>query len=211
MRLLLAAILILVSQASFATSLPFYENHEMTPYWPDQKPNPKFKPAQVSDFKAINQDGKNIDLNSMKGHVTLVNFFFVKCPGICPAMMHSVQKIEKALAQEIGNIQIYSFSVMPETDTPDKLKDYASKYHINGKKWLLLTGQKDVIYHVGKDMFKADGAVGPQKSKDSFIHTQNLYLVDQDLYIRGIYNTGNAAEMKNIKGDIESLNAAKLN
>jgi protein SCO1/2 len=192
------------SQFAFAEGLPFFENKEMTPYW-SAEGKEQLQPAQVTQFLALDQNGKAVSQASMKGRVTLVNFFFVKCPGICPAMMKSVQKIQKSLAQDIRAVQIYSFSVMPESDTPAKLKEYAKTYGIDAGSWTLLTGSKDEIYRVGKEMFKADGAVGAQKKKDSFIHTQNLYLVDQNLNIRGIYNTSDVGEMQNLKGDIKTL------
>lgn len=193
------------AQLCSAEPLPFYENKDMTPYWPDTPSSTHFQPARVTGFKALDQNGKDFDLEQMKGHVSLVNFFFVQCPGVCPAMMKSVQKIQKSLVKEISNIQVLSFSVMPEKDTPARLTEYSKTYGIDSKNWKLLTGDKMSIYKVGKDMFKADGAVGKQKNESSFVHTQNIYLVDKDLFIRGLYNTSDEQEMKNLAADIHRL------
>jgi protein SCO1/2 len=187
-------------------NLPFYENHQMTPFWQTDIDAGKFTPAKVGNFKAINQSGKLINKENMPGKISLVNFFFVQCPGICPLMMKSVRKVQKALSK-IDGVNIYSFSVRPENDTPDKLMAYSKQYDIDLSSWTLLTGKKDVIYKVGKKMFQADASVGEQKSEDSFIHTENIYLVDENLYIRGIYNTSDSVAMDNLKKDVQSLKA----
>lgn len=190
-----ALILFFIGESLHGETLPYYDNKNMTRFWP----------ARVTHFKAIDQDGRAVDENVMKGHSTLVNFFFVQCPGVCPAMMRSVQKIQKALAADVKNVQILSFSVKPDEDTPEKLKEYSKTYGIDGQKWKLLTGSKKDIYRVGKEMFKAEAVINAPKKEDSFVHTQNIYLVDKDFFIRGIYNTADEKEMKNLADDIRRL------
>ena len=119
--------------------------------------------------------------------------------------MKNVQALQKAVSDQAKNIQIYSFSVLPDIDTPDKLRAYAKDYKIDLKNWTLLTGNKKEIYRVGKDMFKADAARGKQKSEDNFIHTQNIYLVDDKLNIRGIYDTSDHKDMTQLKQDLHLL------
>lgn len=188
--------------ASPATGpLPYYEEKDMTPVFSEAGQ----AHARVSAFKALDQNGKDVTEAALKNRITLVNFFYVQCPGICPAMMKSVQRLQKAVIKENPDVQLLSFSVMPEQDTPARLKAYSKTYGIDGGRWKLLTGDKSDIYRVGKEMFKADGAVGAQKSANSFIHTQNIYLVDQNLFIRGIYNTADAKDMANLAADLRRL------
>jgi protein SCO1/2 len=183
--------------------LPFFDSRELTPYWPDQTQS--FQPAQVSAFQALDQEGRPISESTMKEGISIVNFFFAECPGICPLMMQSMKKFQRNLTSIKGKVRIYSFSVTPDRDTPEKLLAYAKAFQIDARDWKLLTGDRKVIYHVGKEMFKADGAVGAQKKDDAFIHTQNAYLLDGDLRIRGIYDTGNSEAMKLLAKDAEQL------
>ena len=186
--------------------IPFFEKNELTPYWPNETKG--MVPAKIGAFKAIKQNESELNQKEFKGQLSLVNFFFVQCPDVCPLMMKNVQRLQKALEGQTNKIKIYSFSVLPQVDTPERLRSYAETYKINLSNWTLLTGDKKEIYRVGKSMFKADGAVGEQKSEDSFIHTQNIYLVDQDLNIRGIYDTNNFKDMAQLKEDIGILNKA---
>lgn len=207
MRKLLAAITVLAYScvgSAGEREIPFFENKELTPYFAEQ--SEKYTPAKVEGFKAVQQNEKPLTQKNFEGHLSLINFFFVQCPGICPMMMKNVQRLQKAIGEEKDNVHIYSFSVQPEADTPERLRTYAENYKISLDNWTLLTGEKKEIYRVGKNMFKADGAVGDQKSDDSFIHTQNLYLVDQNLHIRGIYNTSDPGDMNQLKQDIVILN-----
>ena len=96
--------------------------------------------------------------------------------------------------------------VEPDRDTPDRLRDFAKVRQLNLAQWELLTGDKEQIYHVGKDMLKADGAPGASKNRRSFTHTTNLYLIDKKLRLRGIYDSTDAAAMKLLVRDIAALN-----
>lgn len=210
MKLLLSLATILIfSVSSLATDrkIPFFEDKELTPYWPSE--TIKHSPAKVGKFKAIKHNEKILTQKDFQGHLSLINFFFVRCPQICPMMMKNVQRLQKAVGKEMDKVQIYSFSVQPKSDTPEKLRSYAKDYKIDLTNWTLLTGEKKEIYHVGKNMFKADGSVGTQKSENTFIHTQNIYLVDENLNIRGIYDTSDSKDMKQLKEDIGILNRVK--
>lgn len=59
-------------------------------------------------------------------------------------------------------------------------------------------------------MLKADGAVGAQKSRRSFLHTTNIYLIDGSLRLRGIYDTSDSEAMDLLVSDIKRLEAEPL-
>lgn len=201
-------ILLFISQVLYANGsqpLPYFATTDFTPFWKFEQP--ELQAARIDSFTAINQNGNKMNQEELKQNISLVNFFFVSCPGICPMMMKNVQALQKALKNETVNI--FSFSIQPQMDSPENLREYAKDYKINLKNWTLLTGKKSVIYKVGKDMFKADASVGKQKSPDNFIHTQNLYMLDTKLFIRGIYNTSNNKDMTQLISDLKILKNEK--
>ncbi len=118
-------------------------------------------------------------------------------------MMHNIQSFQKKLGSD--KVNFYSFTVHPKTDPPEKLKTYAATHKLDLKKWQLLTGDENQIFHIGKDMLKADGSVGDQKNRTSFTHTGNIYLVDKKLRVRGIYDTASAEAMDLLAKDIKEL------
>ena len=115
-------------------------------------------PAQkyFSDVELINQDGEKVRFYSdvLKGKTVVVNAFFTTCTSVCPPMNRSMEKIQEALGARVGkDVFLVSVSVDPETDTPARLKEYASKFHA-GKGWVFLTGKKEnvdwALYKLGQ-------------------------------------------------------------
>ena len=111
----------------------------------------------------------------------------------------------KGAQKNFGSAHIYSFSVTPNEDPPKRLREYVKKRGLPMKDWSLLTGDEKEIFRVGKDDLKADGAIGEQKKENSFIHTTNVYLIDRDLRLRGIYDTADSRAMTLLAQDIARL------
>jgi protein SCO1 len=89
------------------------------------------------------QDGRSFRFydDLMKDKIILVNFFFTECPGVCPLMTQNLANLPDLLGDRFGrDIFMYSISLQPEHDTPERLADYASLYGV-GPGWLLLTGK----------------------------------------------------------------------
>jgi protein SCO1/2 len=70
---------------------------------------------ESSGFQLTDQNNKKITNKDMLGKVYLVEFFFSKCPTICPVMNTNMRAIE----DEINNpdFGIISISIDPENDT----------------------------------------------------------------------------------------------
>jgi protein SCO1 len=124
---------------------------------PLQNPEPRQNqapPAPVdevqkyfTDVELINQDGQTMRLYSdvLKGKVVVINCFFATCTGSCPVMSGSLEKIQDAIADQLGKkVLLVSISVDPLTDTPSKLKEYAQKFHAKPGR-LFLTGKKENV------------------------------------------------------------------
>jgi protein SCO1/2 len=189
--------------------LPFFSTDDFTPYWESESHH---SPAAVQPFSVIDQNGKAVTDQTLKGRISLVNFFFGQCGTVCPTMMLSLKKFQSQLKKsgEASFVRFYSFSTMPEQDSPGMLRDYARVRNLDLTNWSLLTGDVAEIYRVGKTVFKADGSVGPQRRDSSFIHTTYLYVVDSQLRIRGIYDIQNPQQMTLLASDLKNLEHESL-
>ena len=87
------------------------------------------KARKVPDFLMRNQDSLYISNEDFLGKVYVVEFFFTRCPSICPVMNKNMKRLDMAfgLRDDFG---IASFSIDPDHDTPTVLKNYASLYEI---------------------------------------------------------------------------------
>ncbi len=97
-----------------------------------------------SDVEVITQDGERLRFYSdvLKDRVVLINFFYINCPTAPPGMI-GLFRAQKLLGDELGkDIFFISISVDPENDTPQAVKEYASKFN-PPKGWIFLTGSKN--------------------------------------------------------------------
>ncbi|HBY68998.1 MAG TPA: SCO family protein, partial [Flavobacteriaceae bacterium] len=114
--------------------------------------------------------------------VYVVEFFFTTCPSICPIMNTNMLKVEKAFKNE-DNFGIASFSIDPEHDTPEVLKEYAESYGVSHPHWNFLTGDKKDILKLSNEGFKLYAAETPE-AEGGFEHSGMFALVDKDGNIR---------------------------
>ena len=158
---------------------------------------------RVGDFLLTNQDGNLISPETWKDKIVVCNFFFTRCPSICPKMTNNLKKVEEAFKYDEGII-FNSISVDPENDNAAQLNSFAQPYHINSSNWQLLTGDKKEIYKLARNSFlvvAADGDGGP----NDFIHSEKVILIDKQRRIRGYYEGTSEKEMKNLITDIKKL------
>ena len=98
---------------------------------------------KVPDFELTDQNNKKITNRDMLGKVYLVEFFFSKCPTICPVMNINM----KAVQNQINNpdFGIISISIDPENDTPAALQEHAKRIGATSPNWHFLTGDRTYI------------------------------------------------------------------
>ncbi|CAM3263127.1 SCO family protein [Aequorivita lipolytica] len=140
------------------------------------------KKAKVPAFSFTNQNGKTITNDDYKDKVYIVEFFFTTCPSICPIMTENMLKIQNEF---LGNprVGIASFSIDPEHDTPEVLKEYAKNKGITKPQWHLLTGEKEKIFKLSNEGFNL--YVGEAAEVEGgFEHSGFFALIDQNGNIR---------------------------
>lgn len=140
----------------------------------------------IPDFSFKNQEGSIVGRDRMDGKITIVDFFFTSCPSICPQMSREMERVNDMFRDQ-ESVQIMSFSIDPEYDTPAVLKAYAAEHRGVAGKWDFLTGDKAAIYQLARCGFvipTLDGFGIP----DDFVHSDKFILVDQLGRIRGYYS-----------------------
>jgi protein SCO1/2 len=134
---------------------------------------------EIDDFSYINQDGKKVGLSDLKGEVWVANFIFTSCDTVCPPMTAHMTELQKQMKEAGLDVRLVSFSVDPEVDTPEKLKEFAGRYPLSLENWDFLTGysQKE-IDNFAKSSFKT--IVQKPEGQDQVIHGTLFYLIDQN-------------------------------
>lgn len=183
--------------------LPFFNDASFTPQWinPDDVTDDFH---QIPSFALTNQREELITEQNLNGKVTVVDFFFTSCPGICPKMMDNMLLVQEAFLDN-RELQILSYSVTPEYDSISVLKAYAKRKGITSDRWHLLTGDRSAIYDLGRNHYFIEEDLGLQKDPEDFIHTENFLLIDQNRRIRGIYNGLSKSSIQQLMVDAMSL------
>ncbi|MFB6466113.1 SCO family protein [Cytobacillus sp. Hz8] len=157
------------------------------------------------EFTYTNQEGKPFGLKDLKGKVWVADFIFTNCEDVCLPMTSNMAKLQQLAKDEnIKNIEFVSFSVDPENDTPQKMKEFAQSFNVDFKNWHFLTGySQEAIEQFAMKNFKA--LVKKPEKEDQVIHGTDFYLVDQNGTIVKYYTGLNKIPMKVIINDIKTL------
>jgi protein SCO1 len=107
--------------------------------------------SAVPDFTLTDQSGAAVSLSAFQGKVVAVNFIYTRCPlpDYCPRMVAQFRSLRERFAAEVGrDLMLLTISFDPQYDTPDRLRDYASRHGAAGPGWLFLTGDASQIERV---------------------------------------------------------------
>lgn len=178
-------------------SLPYFNSADFTPEW-------KKGEHKIPNFSFENQHGEIVTNETYKGKIYVADFFFTKCPGICPKLTKNMKFLQDTYATDT-EVMLLSHSVMPWYDTQALLLEYAKTNGIDHKKWNLVRGDKNEIYKIARTGYFADEDFTKTQDDSKFIHTENFILIDKYGYIRGVYNGTIPLEVERLKRHIKLL------
>lgn len=118
-----------------------------------------------------------------------------------------MRALQQAAAQDDVKLELVSFSVDPENDTPEVLTAYARQYGADLATWRFLTGDLEVVRKTSEQGFKLalDGKATPGAEHLGLFHGSHLVLVDQTGQIRGYYRTSEDEQMAQLLKDAALL------
>lgn len=168
------------------------------------------KLSYVKPFAFTNQNGQVITEKDMAGKVSVVEYFFTTCKGICPKMNVNMQQVYNEYKSQ-PDFRILSHTVDPETDSVATMKRYADSLGADARQWWFLTGRKDSLYAAARNSYLLDDPKNNAGAMDEqFIHTQFFALVDKKGNVRGIYDGLKKEEVDLLKQNIEVLLKEKI-
>ena len=162
--------------------------------------------SYVQPFSFTNQDGAAVTDKNLLNKITVVEYFFTTCKGICPKLNTNMKQVYEIYKKE-PDFQILSHTCNPDTDSVPVLKHYADSLQVDTKKWIFLTGRKDSLYQMARGSYLLDDPKNNVENiEDQFIHTQFFALVDRQGKVRGkIYDGLKMLEVEQLKQDISKL------
>lgn len=181
-----------------------FEIPVMNPSSPDCKPNAIGGTHRVPTFKFTSQDGKEVTDKDFEGKVYIVDFFFSRCPDICPTMTAELVRVQAAF-KDFDEVGMLSFSVDPAYDSVEVLREYAKKFAINTKQWSLVTGNKKEIYEMARCGYFIAARENSSPIAVDFVHSDKVVLIDKEKRIRGYYSGTSRKEIDRLITEIQIL------
>lgn len=100
----------------------------------------------IPAFELVDQDGRSLTHDALKGRYTIVTFVFTRCPvpDFCPLIGKKFQELQSTLRDQPGlptsEVQLLSVSIDPEHDTPAMLRAYGESLGADFARWRFATG-----------------------------------------------------------------------
>ena len=155
-------------------------------------PDPPPVIGQLPAFSLTNQEGVAFGSRELKGKVYVTTFFFTGCVTICPRIMQANRTLQERFKRANVDVHLVSITVDPENDSPEKLKEYASKLGIDFSTWTFLSGDREKLRALIVDGFKTYMGERERNADDimDIGHGSRFVLVDGQGGVRGNYGTG---------------------
>jgi protein SCO1 len=99
------------------------------------------------DVELVTHEGRTLRFydDLIKDKVFVISFLYTTCRDFCPLQAARLSELQDKLGDAMGHdVFFYSISIDPETDTPERLKEYAKAFGA-GPGWVFLTGKPEDI------------------------------------------------------------------
>jgi protein SCO1/2 len=137
-------------------------------------------PGALLDYPALDSTGAELSTHDLLGKFLVVDFIFTNCPGPCIPMAEEMKKLNDAL-EGVDDVQIVSFTVDPERDSPEVLAEYAKKVGADPDRWKFLFTAKGRVHKIAFEGMK----LGDEN--DPIIHSNRFALLDREGKLRAYY------------------------
>lgn len=152
-------------------------------------------------LEAHDEQGNDFRFEDFKGKISLVYFGFTYCPDVCPTTLVQIKEAISLLSpEEAQQVQFYFVTVDPARDTPERLRDYLSRFDPAFKALIAKPSQLAQIttsFHVFYN--KVPGSAGFYMME----HSAYIFVLDRSaesvlLFSEGMAPEAMAADLKKL-------------
>lgn len=179
-------------------------------YTKDNRPTVEYdepvgKPLLGGPFDLVDDDGKKVTSEDLKGKYLLLYFGFTYCPDICPTELAKMMAVLETIKKTPGlpSVTPVFISIDPERDTKQRLKEYKKNYSPD---MLWLTGPIEKIDEVAK-AYRCYYYIPTEDERQG----DNDYLVDHSIFFYLINQEGDFLDFfgKNLTPEEVSVKMVK--
>ena len=105
----------------------------------------------ISDLSIYNlpsvwttQGNEDIELKELRGKVLVMVMIYTTCKVACPRLVADMRDIESKIPKsKKDKIKLILVSIDPETDTPERLKEFSIENQMESDQWVFLRGSEE--------------------------------------------------------------------
>jgi protein SCO1 len=168
------------------------------PSQPQQQQQPEAEADELAPLPLggeVNLDmagGQTFRLADHPDDVKLLFFGYTTCPDVCPTTLARVSSVARAVGSDADHLYTVFVSIDPERDTPEKLTEFLSFFHVRGAG---VTGPKERLdpvvqaYKAFYSRIESDSAAGYLMD-----HSTYVFLIDRQNRVRKLIRHDDSVE-----------------
>ncbi|KIL42413.1 hypothetical protein SD70_00340 [Gordoniibacillus kamchatkensis] len=156
------------------------------------------------DFALHDLNGNPVTKADTNGKVRLFYFFYSSCPDVCQPTSFLLSQVQDQLKKEglfDSKAQIYSVTIDPTVDTPQKLTQFGAQFHNDPSGWKFLRGEEKQT----ADLAEKFGIMVVKEKDGTFTHSNAILLVDKKGDLRSYYTVDVQTTAEQIVKDVKTL------
>lgn len=143
------------------------------------------------------QDGRGLELASLRGSAVLAAMFYASCQSVCPMLIAQLARIDAMLPSDTrAHTQVLLVSLDPARDSTEKLKQLAQRHGITDPRWHIVRTQPESV----RELAALLGVRYRQLPDGEISHSPVIGLLDREGVV--------AQRMENAADDPTQLTAA---
>jgi cytochrome oxidase Cu insertion factor (SCO1/SenC/PrrC family) len=137
------------------------------------------QPAIGGPFSLVDQNGRTVTGETLKGKPTLIYFGYTFCPDVCPTSLLLMETaIDKLGPDAAKKVNLVFITIDPERDTQKLIKDYVGNF---GATFIGLTGTPEQVAAAAR-AYRVYYQKVPGKDGAPYLmdHSSIVYLLDRN-------------------------------
>ncbi|MGV2620887.1 UNVERIFIED_CONTAM: SCO family protein [Halobacillus marinus] len=160
--------------------------------------------GSVQSFSFTTQDNGKLSNEDLEGDWWVADTIFTNCETVCPPMTNNMAVLQQKMEEEDIDAQLVSFSIDPENDTPEALKELGDKFGADYDNWSFLTGYEfQTIKELSIKSFS--NLVDEIPDSDQYMHGTSFFLVNPEGKVIKKYDGTKRSEMDKIVEDLKKV------
>jgi protein SCO1 len=151
----------------------------------------------LEGFTLTERSGRTVEWDDLQGKVRVVIFFFSSCPASCLQQNMKTRDLARGYAGQ--DVVFLAITCDPDIDSPERLREYATKLEAREDNWLFLTGHLAYIRRVASEIFNV--------ALDKQTHSEKFIVCDKGGEIRGRFMWNKLDELAQLRLLVEKLEA----